>query len=164
MLSAATVAADDHLAAAASLEKSAAVVAGAVSDSQEAVRARRLAERKLAESVSKCERIEKEKDFLKSLNDNLIVNQKQFQERLKAAETALAEKEAASSERITELEEQVRDLMVYIEAQQAVASSGGLEGLRDGTVLSVPKPPTVTTPKAKLAAAKAALAAKRERD
>ncbi|CAI7802511.1 unnamed protein product [Closterium sp. NIES-54] len=47
---------------------------------------------------------------------------------------------AARDEKIKDLEEQVRDLMVFIEAQKIVEREGGAgtaEGIREGTVLAV---------------------------
>ena len=96
-----------------------------------------------------------ERDFLRSLNETLLANQKAFSDRLKAAEAAAAEKDAA----VADLKEQVRDLMVYIEAgrhiaQEAAAAaaeggggggSGGSGGagseLAEATLLPLPAAP-----------------------
>ena len=91
---------------------------------------------KLAETSGKLQAALKEKEFLKQLNDTLLANQKQFAEKLKAAESKAGEQAAV----IKELEEQVRDLMFFLEAQQTIAGSGGGEGA-GGTVLPVPAPP-----------------------
>jgi hypothetical protein len=58
-----------------------------------------------------------------------------------------------------DLEEQVRDLMVFIEAQRAVESAGSGE-LRDGAVVSVKSPGVPATPESPSVALHNRLAAK----
>lgn len=105
-------------------------------DAAEAQRRRQKVESKLAEVTGHRDTLLKEKEFLKQLNETLLANQKAFSEKLKAAEQRAAEQAGV----ITELQEQVRDLMVYLEAQQTIAASGGGD-LAGGTVLPLPEAP-----------------------
>ena len=106
----------------------------ATATAADAQRRRQKVESKLAEVSGQRDTLLKEKDFLKQLNDTLLANQKAFTEKLKAAEKAAAEQAAV----ITDLQEQVRDLMVFIQAQQTIAASGGGE-VAGGTVLPLPE-------------------------
>ncbi len=58
--------------------------------------------------TERCEKAEKEKEFLKSLNDTLLGNQKQFKQQQSFIEEKLRRKEAESKEKVAELEEQAR--------------------------------------------------------
>ncbi|KAF8069519.1 BRIZ2 [Scenedesmus sp. PABB004] len=69
-------------------------------------------------------KVGEEREFLRSLNETLLANQKEFGVQLKAAQAAIAEKDAA----VADLQEQVRDLMFAIEAQRTVQGHGELEG------------------------------------
>lgn len=87
----------------------------------------------------KLARATEEKDFLKQLSDNLLSNQRELQERLRVLEASSLENSGSQDTHIKDLEEQVRDLMVFIEAQRAAESAGSGE-LRDGAVVSVKSP------------------------
>ena len=115
--------------------------------------------------MAKLARATEEKDFLKSLSDGLLSNQKTLQEQLRAAEAASRDAAGAHEAHVKarlrfaapgwaaranslrsllrtaaqDLEEQVRDLMVFIEAQRAVEGAGSGE-LRDGAVVAVKSP------------------------
>jgi BRCA1-associated protein len=108
--------------------------AAAAAAAAEADRRRRQAEDRLGEAQKRAAKAQEERQFLKQLNDTLLANQKEFAAKLKAAEAAAAAREAAAAE----LQEQVRDLMVFIEARQTVQSGGGGE-LEGATVLPVPE-------------------------
>lgn len=79
-----------------------------------------------------------ERDFLRTLNETLLANQKDYQVRLEAA----AKREEARDATIQDLQEQVRDLMVYIEAQKTIADAeaSGQGELREATLLPAPAP------------------------
>lgn len=120
-------------------EKEKAKVAKAVQDmaegaAVEAERRKQQLESKLVDFTSQLDKSKKETAFLKELNDTLLANQKDFAVKLKAADTNAAEQTAT----IIDLQEQVRDLMVFIEAQQIIAGSGEVAG---GTVLPLPAAP-----------------------
>ncbi|KAI5082038.1 hypothetical protein GOP47_0001781 [Adiantum capillus-veneris] len=91
---------------------------------------------KLQKMQAKLEEIEQERRFLEQVNEAMKANQESWQSAIKASE---AREKAAIKERddqIADLEEQVRDLMVYIEAQKTFEASA--VDIRDGTVLSLP--------------------------
>jgi len=100
----------------------------------EAERRKQQLESKLVEVNSQLDTLKKETVFLKELNDTLLANQKDFATKLKAADANAAKQNAI----IIDLQEQVRDLMVFIEAQQTIAGSGEVAG---GTVLPLPAAP-----------------------
>jgi BRCA1-associated protein len=91
------------------------------------------AERKINDLTARLARLEEEKEFLRQVNDSLIVNQKGWKVKLADADTAAQAKHT----QLEEMEEQLRDLMVYIEAQKMIESSSEL---RDGSVVSVATP------------------------
>ncbi|GBF98211.1 hypothetical protein Rsub_10711 [Raphidocelis subcapitata] len=122
-------------AAAAAAERAAGEGAAAAGGLREAERRRAALERKLAESQAAAAKLSEEREFLRSLNETLLANQKAYAEKLKAVEAAAAEKDAA----VKDLQEQVRDLMVYIEAGRHVQSGGGGEELAEATLLPLPQ-------------------------
>jgi len=97
----------------------------------EAERRRRQADSKLADINDRLRKMTEEKEFLKEVNDNLLANQKAFIEKLKAAEGRVKEQDAT----ITDLQEQLRDFMIFIEGRKMIAEGGG-EG---GTLLPIPE-------------------------
>jgi len=82
----------------------------------------------------KLEKSQKEQEFLRQLNETLLSNQKAFSEKMKAAES----RETTMRAEIIELKEQVRDLMMFIEARDAIEKSGS--DASGGTVLPVAQP------------------------
>ncbi|CAI5479023.1 unnamed protein product [Closterium sp. Yama58-4] len=118
------------------------LLAAAKAERDEAVAAAEAAREsvKVQKLQSRLERAEQEKEFLRQVNDSLIKNQKQWQERFKQQEEREKAAVAARDDKIKDLEEQVRDLMVFIEAQKIVEREGGAgtaEGIREGTVVAV---------------------------
>eukprot|EP00878_Enallax_costatus_P011007 GHUV01011496.1.p1 GENE.GHUV01011496.1~~GHUV01011496.1.p1 ORF type:complete len:327 (+),score=137.85 GHUV01011496.1:94-1074(+) len=120
-------------AAKAAAEQEAAARQAAAAATKENERKRQQLERKLTELSSSVAKVGEEREFLRSLNETLLANQKEYSNKLKAAQAALAEKDAL----LQDLQEQVRDLMVYIEAQRTIETSGG--ELQDATLLPVPE-------------------------
>ncbi|KAL4855291.1 BRCA1-associated protein [Chlorella vulgaris] len=122
-------------AAAAAVDAAAARAAAAESE-----RRRRQADSKLADVTGRLQRAEEERLFLKQLNDTLLANQKEYQVRLKAAEEQLGQTTAAKDAAIRDLEEQVRDLMVFLEARHTIEAAGGAGSELDGgTLLPMPE-------------------------
>lgn len=110
--------------------------AKAVAAASEADRRRQRSEDKLADVSGRLEQSNNETDFLRQLNETLLANQKDFAQKLQAAATKAAEREAV----ISDLREQIRDLMVFIEAREAI-ERGGAGEVAGGTVLPVPDQP-----------------------
>lgn len=106
----------------------------ALTQAKDAERRRQVLERRVAEVSAGAARVTEERDFLRSLNDTLLANQKDFTAQLEAARQDATTRAA----QVKDLEEQVRDLMVFIEAQRTINEAGGGE-LRDATLLPVPE-------------------------
>ena len=125
--------------AAAAAKERAAAVASAVDDARDARRSLKEAHEKLDAEMGRRAKVEEERDFLRSLNDTLLANQRAFEEKTRAlerdAEASAREKDA----RIRDLEEQVRDLMVFLDAQSKVQESVGGDGgtIEGGSVVGV---------------------------
>ncbi|KAA6419525.1 MAG: BRCA1-associated -like [Trebouxia sp. A1-2] len=101
------------------LDLSGAALQTAAANHKELEKQKRAVDKKLAEIAVKVSKLQKEKDFLQQTSESLLRNQDDFRTQL-AAEQA-----------------KVRDLMVYLEAQQQVQASGEMA---QGTVLPVPEP------------------------
>eukprot|EP00798_Chlamydomonas_sp_ICE-L_P022003 gene22003-29061_t len=104
---------------------------------------RTTAEKTLADTSAALAQARKETSFLKSLGDSLLANQKDFQEQLKVVRA----ESAAKGETIKDLQEQVRDLMVYIEAGRAIAGGSDVSEIRDATILPMPEEKAETSKK-----------------
>lgn len=86
---------------------------------------------------SKADQYVEETKALVKTNEDLTKEQQLFQNRFKELE----ERERASltmrNEKITDLEEQIRDIKIYLGAQKTIASMTDSESIKDGTVLPV---------------------------
>lgn len=109
----------------------------------DAVHKQKQTESKLSEALKKLEKSQKEVDFLRQLNETLLSNQKDYATKLKDAESRGTEQQTM----VAELQEQVRDLMVFIEARQTIEAANAADksesGLQSevygGTVLPIPE-------------------------
>lgn len=81
-------------------------------------------EDKLAKVLERLKKMESEHGFLKQLNDTLLANQKEYSSKLQETEKKIVERDGI----IIELQEQVRDLMVFIDAREALGKHEELEG------------------------------------
>ena len=82
-------------------------------------------------------RAEEEKEFLRQLNETLISNQKAFKEKLNQSLSSEEELKA----KVEDLEEQVRDLMMFIEARDTIEKCGAQEA-QGGSLMALPEKPT----------------------
>ncbi|KAL6744909.1 hypothetical protein V8C86DRAFT_2997917, partial [Haematococcus lacustris] len=105
--------------------------AAATAAAQEAERRRQQLEKKLSEQGGRVSKASEEAVFLRSMNEQLVANQADLRSALDAAKAATEAKAA----QVVELEEQVRDLMVFIQAQRAIQS---MDEAVEGTLLPVP--------------------------
>lgn len=152
LVAAAAAEKEGALSAAAAAERQAEVIAGAVRDAREArqeLKATR-AERDVQRSA--VEALEKENAFLRSVNDALTLNQSSLQREKDEAAEGSSSSAREKDERIRDLEEQVRDLMVFLDAREKVAAEavvagggngseeGPSESIRGGSVLGVANP------------------------
>ncbi|KAM6580109.1 hypothetical protein CsatA_003883 [Cannabis sativa] len=72
------------------------------------------------------------------INRNLIKDQEVLRKKLKDLEEREAAELELRDEKIHDMEEQIRDLSVYLEAQKALKSMKDTDGIKGGTVLPVP--------------------------
>eukprot|EP00013_Stygamoeba_regulata_P004870 CAMPEP_0177633234 /NCGR_PEP_ID=MMETSP0447-20121125/2728_1 /TAXON_ID=0 /ORGANISM="Stygamoeba regulata, Strain BSH-02190019" /LENGTH=219 /DNA_ID=CAMNT_0019134879 /DNA_START=1 /DNA_END=660 /DNA_ORIENTATION=+ len=98
----------------------------------------RALERENTKWKAQVQRLEAENSFLKEINGSLTTNQDAWKAKLK-------EKEESCSAQVAELEDQVKDLMFFIEAgkkleQMTTDGSASQSELEDGEVLMVPSP------------------------
>ena len=92
-------------------------------------------DRRRAEGV--CQKMGQEIRFLKEINGSLESNQQMFEKKLQEEEKMRGKEVEDREKRIGELEDEVRDLSFFIEAQEAIGKGGGGE-LKDGDVVVVP--------------------------
>lgn len=85
------------------------------------------------ESLVKASR---ECEFLRELNSQLLANQQALRQQVADVQAAVGVRDA----KVADLEEQVRDLMVFLDAQRMIEAEGG--ELRDGSVVGVQPKPT----------------------
>ena len=72
----------------------------------------------------------REQANLKEMTRSLLLNQDDLRQREKAA----LDEASANATKVAELEEQMRDLMFYLEARDKIESSAEGEELRDGSI------------------------------
>ncbi|KAL6274856.1 hypothetical protein ACE6H2_025548 [Prunus campanulata] len=93
---------------------------------------------KMQDFQTKLEKCLEERNVVEDINRNLIKGQETRRGKLKEIE----EREAASlrlrEEKMLDLEEQIRDLTVYIEAQKTLKDMTDSDGIKGGTLLPVP--------------------------
>ncbi|CAM6096640.1 unnamed protein product [Calypogeia fissa] len=93
---------------------------------------------KLLRTQQDMKKLQDDNLFLQQVNQSLVDNQLRWQQKLKEQEEQAKVALKQRDDRITDLEEQVRDFMVYIEAQKTLEASADAAELRDGTILPLP--------------------------
>ena len=93
------------------------------------------AERKLAAAQARCDAAEKDNDTLRSLNDSMLANQNAWRDKLRELQQQKDAAEAAAAVRVADMEQQVTDLMFYLDTQKKVEGSELKDELQQGTVL-----------------------------
>ncbi|XP_042481174.1 BRAP2 RING ZnF UBP domain-containing protein 1 isoform X2 [Macadamia integrifolia] len=79
-----------------------------------------------------------EKRVAADRNENLMTKQKLLQKEVKEAEERAISFSKLKDDKIVDLEEQIRDLRVYIEAQRTLDTMTGSDDIKGGTILPVP--------------------------
>ncbi|KAJ6863540.1 BRAP2 RING ZnF UBP domain-containing protein 1 [Populus alba x Populus x berolinensis] len=88
---------------------------------------------------NKLEKCEQEKNAVADINRGLIKNQEIWRKKVKEIENRETSSLSSRDERIHDLEEQIRDLTVYIEAQKTLHTMTDTDdGIKGGTLLPVP--------------------------
>lgn len=90
---------------------------------------------KVIELQQRLKEAEEERDAAKTMNDSLMSNQYEYQKRVANLEKQLKDVSEEKEARIKDLEEQVRDLMMYIEAGKAVTRANAADA-REGTAFA----------------------------
>eukprot|EP01087_Luapelamoeba_hula_P019453 TRINITY_DN6450_c0_g1_i1.p1 TRINITY_DN6450_c0_g1~~TRINITY_DN6450_c0_g1_i1.p1 ORF type:complete len:581 (+),score=84.97 TRINITY_DN6450_c0_g1_i1:154-1743(+) len=110
--------------------------------SKEMKEQQKVAKKKYAQLQKKYAESEKEIEFLKQCNDMLKQNQDLLKEQTAKAEAVRQKQELDNQQKMKELEDQVRDLMFFIDATKKIEQSVDKEDLRQGTVTvgDAPKP------------------------
>ncbi|XP_078150564.1 zinc finger (ubiquitin-hydrolase) domain-containing protein [Carex rostrata] len=97
---------------------------------------------KLHEIQQKIENVNKENKELANMNNDLTKNQNIWREKLKEIEEREKETLKSKDYMIRDLEEQLRDFTVCIEAQKTIGKMTGADEIKGGMLLPVPSPPT----------------------
>ncbi|XP_057419385.1 BRAP2 RING ZnF UBP domain-containing protein 1 isoform X2 [Lotus japonicus] len=112
------------------------------------VEAKSKAESSLSEAVEKAatsemqdiqnelEKCTEERDAVAEVNRKLIKNQEMWRNKVKEAEQEATSMESFN-ERKLDLEEQIRDIKIFLEAQKTIDKMSDSNGIKDGTVLPV---------------------------
>lgn len=94
---------------------------------------------------SKLDKCTEEKNALAEINRKLIKDQQVWHVKVKEIEEREASESRLMDEKILDLEEQVRDLKVYIEAQKTLTDMTDSNSIKGGTVLPVPSTQSSST-------------------
>ena len=128
---------DGLLSAAAAAAQQAAVIAGAVQDARDARQSLKEAHRTIDGKLAAMAAMQEEREFLVSLNETLLANQKSYKFKMKEVEDATEGKLRERDAKVRELEEQVRDLMIFLDAQSKIeAATAEGEEMEGGSVMA----------------------------
>lgn len=95
--------------------------------------------------LAKMAKVREELSFVMQINESMRANQEKWQERCQAMEEAHKIAASSSEQRIQELEEQVRDLSFFIEAQKTLSSVDSNSELKDGSIVIMKSPAKQTS-------------------
>lgn len=93
----------------------------------------------MLEIQCKLEKCEEEKKALLSMNQILIKSQEEYKKKMKEIEERETLSLRSRDQQILDLEEQIRDIRIYIEAQRKLNCITGSDGIKGGTLLPVPE-------------------------
>ncbi|RDY09616.1 BRCA1-associated protein [Mucuna pruriens] len=83
------------------------------------------------------EKCTEERNAIAEVNQKLIKNQEIWRKKVKEAEEREATSIKLMNERIIDLEEQIRDIKIFLEAQKTIDKMSDSNGIKEGTVLPV---------------------------
>ncbi|KAJ1443910.1 Zinc finger, UBP-type [Sesbania bispinosa] len=83
------------------------------------------------------EKCTEERNAVAEVNRKLIKNQEMWRKKVKEAEEREAGSVKLMNERILDLEEQIRDIKIFLEAQKTIDKMSDSNGIKEGTVLPV---------------------------
>jgi len=146
-VAAATAEKEGALSAAVAAERQAGVIASAVRDAREARSELAEANAALAKCKQKVQTQQTELEFLKQINEQMTLNQTEREKTAEAASETSTSTSQGKDLRITDLEEQLRDLMVCLDAREMAGGGAGAGGsgsrrvsIAGGEVLGVAPP------------------------
>ncbi|PQM36558.1 hypothetical protein Pyn_01022 [Prunus yedoensis var. nudiflora] len=93
---------------------------------------------KMLDIQAKLEKCLEERNAVEDINSNLIKDQETRRGKLKEIEVREAALLRLREEKMVDLEDQIRDLTVYIEAQKTLNHMTDSDGIKGGTLLPVP--------------------------
>lgn len=85
------------------------------------------------------EKYEEEKKAVMDMNHILMKGQEEYKKKMKEIEEREMKSLKSRDEQILDLEEQIRDLKIYMEAQRKIGSIADSDGIKGGTLLPVPQ-------------------------
>ncbi|KAK7292049.1 hypothetical protein RIF29_07690 [Crotalaria pallida] len=83
------------------------------------------------------EKCTEERNAVAEANRKLIKSQEIWRNKVKEAEERDAASKKAMNEKIVDLEEQIRDIKIFLQAQKTIEKMSDSNGIKDGTVLPV---------------------------
>lgn len=92
---------------------------------------------KLQKLQAKLDKCMKEKKFLDDINENLLKNQEIWKAKIQELEEREERALRLKDDKIRDIEEQLKDLMLHLEAGQAVEQLSTSDEIKDGTVLKI---------------------------
>ncbi|RWR75689.1 BRCA1-associated protein [Cinnamomum micranthum f. kanehirae] len=93
---------------------------------------------KLQDIQDKLEKCIEDKKVVADINENLVKNQDLWRKKVKEIEERERTALRLRDNKILDLEEQIRDLTVYVEAQKTLDNMTGADDIRGGTILPFP--------------------------
>ncbi|XP_021749822.1 BRCA1-associated protein-like isoform X1 [Chenopodium quinoa] len=94
---------------------------------------------KMQDLQCRLEKYEEEKKAVMDKNHILMRGQEEYKKKMKELEEREMKSLRSRDEQIIDLEEQIRDLKIYVEAQRKIGSITDSDGLKGGTLLPVPE-------------------------
>lgn len=102
---------------------------------------------KMQDLLCQLEKYEEDKKAVSNMNQILMKSQEEYKKKMKEIEERKMSSLKSKHEQIIDLEEQIRDLKVYIEAQKKLNSiTGNSDGIKGGTLLPMPEPEMQSSP------------------
>lgn len=94
---------------------------------------------KMQDLQCQLEKCEEDKKAVSKMNQILMKCQEEYKKKMKEIEERKISSLKSKDDQILDLEEQIRDLKIYIEAQKKLSSITDSDGIKGGTLLPVPE-------------------------
>jgi len=103
-------------------------------------KAKKTSHKKIEKLEKTLSAMKKEMDFLQEVHKSLTENQEILKTKLEEANSQLQNRDEGTQQRVKDLEDQVRDLMFFIEGKKKIEAMGDSEEVREGTILIAENP------------------------